>query len=181
MPKQETAKAADKDVSAKPEDSVTVQATQALQVTGDGDVSGPLDLALSPQAQDALMLELNEALHQVTEGFQTLTKPGDIFALAQPFDVVDAITINDFVDRKTGEEKVKHIFKLEFPDGRVMMTMQSDARPRRVLASAFQKARALGRRVRVGPYLYESKKIEGQIQPAFIFTQQAGFQSRVES
>jgi hypothetical protein len=149
--------------------------SQALTTTGDGDVSGPLALALSSETQDRLMQELQEAMHQVAEGFGNLVAPGEVAKQGLPFDVIDAITIPDYVDQRTGEEKAKHIFKLQFGDGRVVMTMQSDARPRRVLASMFQKARALGQRLKAGPYLYEQKSIVGQIQPAFVFAQQQGF------
>lgn len=151
----------------------------ALVVTGDGDVSGTLTpqalLTLSTEKADTLMLEFQEALHQVTEGFQTLTKPGDVFAAGESFNVIDAITLNDFEDRQKGEIMTKHIFKLEYEDGRVVMVMQGDARPRRVLAELFQKARALQRRIKAGPYRYAQKPIAGQIQPAFIFEQQPGF------
>lgn len=149
--------------------------SQALVVSGDGDVSGPLALALSPALQDKLMLEFQEALHQVESGFGTLTAPGDIALMAVPFKIIDAITIDDFEDRKNGEIKTKHIFKLELADGRVLHTMQSDARPRRVLAQLFQRARQLQMPIVAGPYLYEKKKIEGQIQAAWIFQQQPGW------
>jgi len=149
--------------------------TQALQTTADGDVSGPLELALSPEAQDRLMQELQESMHQVAEGFGSLVAPGDIAKQGEPFSVIDAITVPDYLDRRTGEEKVKHIFKLEFPDGRVQLTMQSDARPRRMLARSFQIARTLGQRIKAGPYLYEQKVIPNQPQPAWIFAQQKGF------
>ncbi len=162
----------------KPENPSTDN-TEALVVSGDGDVSGPLSqaLGLSRDTQDRLLQELQESLHQVSEGFGDLTKPGDIYDMRAPFSVIDAITIPDYVDQKTGEEKVKHIFKLELEDGRVLLTMQSDARPRRVLASIFTRARAIGAKAKAGPYLYEKKAITGQIQPAFIFVQQKGFRA----
>lgn len=150
----------------------------ALTVTGDGDISGPLRVALSQAMQDQLALEFQEALHQVESGFGALTAPGDVAKMGVPFKVIDAITVDDFFDRSTGEIKVKHIFKLEFEDGRVVCTMQSDARPRRVLADAFRKARAVGARLEAGPYLYEKKDV-GQIQPAWIFAQQPGFRALV--
>lgn len=153
--------------------------TQALVVTGDGDIAGPIALALSTETADRLMQELQEALHQVQEGFGNLVAPGDIYKLQEPFFVVDAITINDYVDQRTGEEKIKHIFKLEFADGRVLMTMQSDARPRKILAKTFQAARALGYKVKAGPYLYE-QKATGQVQSAFIFAQQPGFRTSMQ-
>lgn len=149
--------------------------SQALVVSGDGDVSGPLVLALSANLQDKLMLEFQEALHQVESGFGTLTAPGDVAAMGVPFSVIDAITIDDFEDRKNGEIKTKHVFKLELADGRVLHTMQSDARPRRVLAQLFQRARQLQMPIVAGPYLYEKRKIEGQIQSAWIFQQQPGW------
>lgn len=156
------------------------QATQqsiALVETKEGDVSGPLQLALSQSMQDQLTIEFQEALHQVESGFGVLTAPTEVAAMQTPFYVIDAITINDYEDRSKGEILVKHIFKLELQDGRILHVMQGDARPRRVLASLFQKARAVGARLEVGPYLYEKKPIPGQINPAWIFAQQPGFKA----
>jgi len=147
----------------------------ALVVTGDGDVSGSLLLALSQDAQDEAMRTLIEGLHQVQEGFGELTKPGDIFNMDRSFNVIDATTINDFTDQNTGEVKTKHIFKLEFSEGDVRLVMQSDARPRAILASVFTRARLLGERIVAGPYKFSRKPIPRQIQPAYIFTQQPGF------
>ncbi len=157
--------------------NVTQQST-ALVETKEGDISGPMQLVLSPELQDKLMLEFQEALHQVEAGFGSLTAPGDVAAMQTPFDVIDAITIDDFEDRKTGEVKVKHVFALELPDGRVLHTMQSDARPRRMLANMFRAARSLGQAIAAGPYTYEKKVIPGQIQAAWIFAQQPGFKVR---
>ena len=147
----------------------------ALAVTGDGDVSGPLALALSQSLQDEAMQKLIESLHQVKEGFGDLTKPGDIYKLDTPFNVIDATTITNFVDQNTGEEKIKHVFKLEFPDGTVRLVMQSNARPRAILAEVFTQARLLGERIVAGPYKFEQKPIPRQIQAAYIFKQQPGF------
>src|SRR6267142_2237008 len=152
------------------------QPSQALTVTADGDVSGPLQLALSTETQDKLMQALQESLHQVSEGFGDLIAPGKICAMDLPFTVIDAITIPDYVDKKTGEEKVKHIFKLEFEDGRVMLTMQGDARPRRILASMFQQARALGAKAKAGPYRYAPKEVNN-INPAYVFVPQKGLEA----
>lgn len=153
----------------------TANATQALTVSETGDVSGPVQLALSTETQDRLLQEFQSAMHQVQEGFGDLAKPTDIYAQGLPFTVIDAVTIDDFEDKRKGEILVKHIFKLEFEDGRTMLTMQSDARPRRELAKLFTRARALGARVKAGPYKYEMKDVN-QPQPAFIFAQQPGFQ-----
>lgn len=155
--------------------SVNPNPSTALAVSPSGDVTGPMRLALSQAMQDQLALEFQEAMHQVESGFGSLTAPGDIAAMKTPFKVIDAITIDDFEDRKTGEIKVKHVFKLEMADSRVFFTMQSDARPRRALADFFRKGRAVGARVEVGPYLYEKKDV-GQIQAAWILVQQPGFQ-----
>lgn len=153
----------------------TANQSTALTVSGDGDVSGPLSLALSQSAQDDVVRGLLESLHQVKEGFGELTKPGDIFMMDRPFYVIDAMTIADFVDQNTGEVKTKHIFKLEFNEGDVKMIMQSDARPRAILASVFSQARLLGERIAIGPYRMQKKEIPRQIQPAYIFVQQPGF------
>lgn len=155
--------------------------TQALATTGDGDVSGPMQaaLGLSKEMRDQLSLELQEALHQVEEGFGALTSPTDVAAMGIPFTVIDAVTITDYEDRAKGEILTKHVFKLQLADSRVLFVMQGDARPRRVFASVFQKARAQGMRVEAGPYLYEKKPIPGQPQPAWIFVQQPGFKAEL--
>lgn len=157
----------------------TANQQTALATTGDGDVSGPMRLALSESMRDQLALEFQEALHQVEEGFGALTSPTDVAAMGIPFFVIDAVTINDYEDRAKGEILTKHVFKLELLDKRVLFVMQGDARPRRVLASLYQKARAGGMRVSAGPYLYEKKPIPGQPQAAWIFVQQPGFQALV--
>lgn len=155
------------------------QTSTALVETKEGDVSGPMGLALSQSMRDQLALEFQEALHQVEEGFGALTSPTDVAAMGIPFNVIDAITITDYEDRGKGEILTKHVFKLELADKRVLFTMQGDARPRRVFASLFQKARAGGMRVSAGPYLYEKKPIPGQPQAAWIFVQQPGFRAEV--
>ena len=159
-------------------EAMSEKESTALTETREGDVAGPMQLALSQELQDKLMLEFQEALHQVESGFGSLTAPGDVAAMQTPFYVIDAITIDDFEDRQTGEVKVKHIFRLQTEDGRILNTMQSDARPRRVLANMFRAARGLGKRVAAGPCLYTKKVIPGQIQPAWIFDQQAGYRVR---
>lgn len=176
MPKP-TADAASEAVSK----TESVNPSQALQTTGDGDVSGSINLALSlsQETQDKLTQEFADLFSQVETGFDALTNPTAI-ATGQstagvPFHVIDALTIDDYLDRTKGEILVKHIFRLEFPDGRVMNTMQGDARPRRTLARLFTVARSKGMKIKVGPYLYEKKPIPGQPQPAWIFTQQPGF------
>lgn len=158
----------------------TPTATQAtaLQTSGDGDVSGPLALALSQEMQDQLLRELQDALHQVSEGFGDLAKPTDICDRGEAFYVVDAITIDDYLDKRKGEILTKHIFKLQFEDGRVALVMQSDARPRRTLAKQFTTARALGCSAIAGPYKYDKKAIPGQPQAALIMVQQPGFQAK---
>lgn len=138
--------------------------------------SGAMQLSLSQESLDAMTKELREALHQIANGFGELTAPGIIFGMDQPFYVIDAFTIDDYVDQTTGEEKTKHVFRLEFGDGVVRSVMQSDARPRRVLAKAFMLATGLGGRLKVGPYKFDKKAIPRQIQPAFIFSPQPGFE-----
>jgi hypothetical protein len=153
----------------------TTNQTAAITEMDNGDVAGVLDLQLSQETRDALTAEFLDALHQVQDGFGELTAPGKIFDMGLPFHVIDAATITDFEDQTTGEVKTKHVFRLEFEDGTVRNVMQSDARPRRVLASVFTSSRKLGARLKAGPYKYEKKAIPRQLQPAFIFTQQPGF------
>jgi hypothetical protein len=161
-------------VSTKNQESVQ-NAKQALVITGDGDVSGPLMLALSQTKQDELILAFQEALHQVQEGFGELAKPRDLCAQGLPFNVIDAITIDDFEDRRNGEILTKHLFKLQFEDNRIAWVMQSDARPRKIMAQTFTRARALQMRLRAGPYKFAPKVIPGQPEPAQILVQQPGF------
>lgn len=173
-----TAKAEGVAVSDKdPNATANPQTETALTTTREGDVAGPLALALSSDATDRILAELSDALHRIEEGFGNLTAPGAIAVADRPFVIVDAMTVDDFVDKTTGETKVKHIFKLQFPDGDVKLTMQSDAGPRRILADAFRKARLVGHTLTVGPYKYVKKTIPGQIQAAYIFEQQPGFRS----
>lgn len=156
--------------------ATTVTEPQALVVNPSGDVSGPLELALSSDARDELIKQFREKLHRVKEGFGNLTSPGDVFKMAEPFFIIDAVTVENFTDRKTGEVKTKHIFKLQMSDGRIYFTMQSDAPPRATLAEMFRDARLLNvNRLKAGPYLYEQKDVN-QVQPAYIFVQQPGFE-----
>lgn len=150
----------------------------AVQESVTGDVTGSLSAVLSVATREALAGELAELMHQVQEGFGELTAPGEVFKAGEVFDVIDAITINDYLDMRTGEEVAKHIFRLQYPDGRVVCVMQSDARPRRVLARTFAVGRALGDPVVAGPYKYVKKAIKNQIQAAYIFEQQPGFRVR---
>lgn len=160
----------------QPEPQATVT---ALATTKDGDVSGPMELAFSSEMQDKILSDLLQGLHQVKEGFGELTAPTKIAALDQTFNVIDAITIPDYLDKTRGEELVKHVFKLEFADGVIKFVMQGDARPRAALAAVFQQARLVGKRVIAGPYKYAQKAIPGQPQAAWIFEQQPGFDARL--
>lgn len=161
---------------------ITGDKSQALVVTGDGDISGPMNLALalSQETQDKLTQEFADLLSQVETGFDALVNPTAIAtndnSAGLPFYVIDALTIDDYFDRTKGEILTKHIFRLEFPDGRIMNTMQGNARPRQTLARMFTVARAKGMKIKAGPYLYEKKPIPGQPQAAWIFSQQPGFQ-----
>lgn len=129
-----------------------------------------------PDALRAQMsLELQEALRQIEAGFGDLSKPTDVFNRGQEFWIIDGFTIPDYEDKATGEVKTKHIFRCETAEGLIFSMMQSDARPRRVVARALTLAAGLGGRLRFGPYKLEKKKIVGQIQDALIFVPQAGF------
>lgn len=159
-----------------------IEKTEAPEVAPDTKEPEALVLSqLSQQTVDLMTQELRTALHQIEKGFGELTAPGKIFEMDQPFYVVDAFTIPDYVDQTSGEEKIKHVFTLEFDGGVVRNTMQSDARPRRVLAKAFMLVNQLGGRLRIGPYKYEKKPIPRQIQPAFIFVQQPGFKQEAHN
>ncbi len=136
-----------------------------------------ISLGLSPETMERLSIELQKAMHAVEMG-GGLTSPTDLFAANQAFTIVDGIFIEDFVDRKTGEEKSKCLFRLEFADGRVVNTMQSAARPRKVLTDVCEIARTLGRGVRIGPYKFIKKGV-GQIQDALIFEQQPGWKQEI--
>src|SRR5689334_4070904 len=104
-----------------------------LESSVNGDVSGPLHLAISDAARDVLIQKFQEKIHRVKTGFDALTKPGDIHKQGQPFWVVNALTIDDYLDKRKGELLTKHVFQLEFEDDRVVNIMQGDAGPRREL------------------------------------------------
>ena len=133
-------------------------------------------MALSEQARDVLIQKFQEKVHRVKTGFDALTKPGDIYKQGQPFFVVNALTVEDYLDKRKGELLTKHIFQLEFEDDRVVNIMQGDAGPRRELAELFITARTLGASAKAGPYLFTEKPIPGQPQPAYIMVQQPGFE-----
>ena len=158
-------------------ESDNVSNPQALQTTGDGDISGSLMLALSEGARDEVLKQFLETAHRVLEGFDDLTKPGDILKTDRAFDVIDAATITDYVDKDTGEVKTKHLFKLQFPEGDTRMVMQSTAPPRAAVADLFTLARQTGQGIVLGPYKFGTKNT-GRIQPAIIFVQQPGFKLR---
>lgn len=165
-------------VSEKPAADET---SQALASTGSGTVAqteAPISLGLSPEMRAHLSLELQKTLHAIETGFDALTSASDVYKLDQAFTVVDGILIEDFVDKRTGEETTKCVFRLEFGDGRVINTMQSAARPRKLIAQACEQARALGGRFKAGPYKFIKKGV-GQIQDALIFEQQPGWKAEV--
>lgn len=169
------------DVSPSNDASKTALATNAGaspdEYKDEQDIGGSLDMVLSQGVRDSLMLEMREMLEQVTEGFNELTKPSDIYKMDQPFIIVGALTIEDYEDKNTGELKTKHIFRLQFEDGIVKNIMQSTARPRAVLAKMFYAARQLGLGVACGPYKF-TEKATGKPQPALILAQQKGFACR---
>jgi hypothetical protein len=160
------------------EQQSTAVATQAqnmkVETSPTGDVSGPLDLALSQGMRDELVRELLESIARVKEGFGTLVKPGTLYDQGRSFHVIEAFTVNNFVDRDTGEIRTKHLFKLQFDEGDVATIMQSDTGPRGELAGLFTRARALGGKIMAGPYKFETKDTK-RPNPAFIFVQQPGF------
>lgn len=150
-----------------PETSQSIDLAQARQMLGN----------LSRETVDKLSLELTETLHQVTLGLDDKIKVSKIFDRGDSFKVIDATTLTEYLDKRTGEISSKHIFVLEFPQGDVQVIMQSDAQPRARLVKLFSTARALGARAEAGPYKMEKKEV-GQPQPAFIFEKQPGFQAR---
>lgn len=154
--------------------------TEAPEIAADDPQDITFSLASISQATlDSMGVELQGLLHQIDTGFGELTAPGLIFQLDQPFFLIDGFTIRDYVDQTTGEEKMKHVFRLEFDGGVIKNVMQSDARPRRVLARAFELINQMGQKVRMGPYKFTKKPIPRQIQPAFIFSEQVGFHRAV--
>lgn len=173
MPSQKTANADNASVSNEQPAAATAT---ALATTAPGAVQeqqGAI-VNISPELRDKLTAELQKALHSIETGFDVLTKPGDIEKTGVTFSVVDALLIPDFIDKRTGEESEKCIFRLQYDDGRVVTVMQSAARPRKVIAQAFESAMQLGVRLTMGPYKFVRKGV-GQIQDAVIFEQQANF------
>lgn len=133
---------------------------------------------LSRETVDKLSLELSETLHQVTMPLEDRVKASKIHQRGESFMIIDATTIRDFEEKRTGDISDKHVFVLEFATGDVEVIMQSDAKPRRRLADMFSLARSLGRSALAGPYRIEAKAV-GQAQDALIFEKQPGFQARV--
>lgn len=151
--------------------------TTADDYQDEKEISGSLDMILSQSRKEDIIIRLRGLLGQVAEGFGDMTKPSDIFKMDQPFYVIGASTIDDYVDTNTGEVKTKHIFRLEFENGLVKNIMQSSARPRAVLAECFVLAAQIGGRLRCGPYKFTEKNTR-KPQPALIFSEQQGFQCR---
>lgn len=147
----------------------------AAMTASQNEPAGPLTLGIPDDLRAQMSLELQQALHQIETGFGELISPTKIYEAGQQFHVIDGFTVGDYEDRQTGEISTKHIFRLETEDGVVLNMMQSDARPRRVIAKACMLAAGLGGRLRIGPYKLEKKKIIGQIQDALIFVPQPGF------
>lgn len=154
----------------------TVTETQALQKAESNEGFAAL---LSPEMQNQLDQEFLELLHRVQTGFDA---PVNATAIAtgestkgQPFDVIDALTISDYLDKQKGEIMTKHLFILEFPDGRVITTMQSDAPPRAAVARLFTVARMRGMKIVAGPYLFVQGPKKSQPQAPWIFEKQPGW------
>jgi len=133
---------------------------------------------LSPELRDQLTRELQQTLHAIETGFDTLTKPTDIANAGATFHVIDGVVIDDYVDKRTGEQTSKVVFRLQYEDGRVVNVMQSAARPRRLIARACEQANGLGYKFKAGPYKYIKKGV-GQIQDAIIMEQQSGWRQEV--
>ena len=143
-----------------------------------GAMAAAAQVNISPELRDKLSEQLQKTLHAIETGFDTLTKPSDIEKEGEAFWIVDGLLIEDFVDKRSGEETAKCIFRLQYEDGRVVNVMQSAARPRKLLAEACELSRQLGGAFKAGPYKYVKKGV-GQIQDAIIFEQQAGWRQEV--
>lgn len=157
------------------------QGGQALATVSDerqdiGAVIG--GLGLSQATVERLTLELKEKLHSITIGMDDRTKASSILERGDSFNVIDAVTIDDWENKDTGEIQKKHIFVLEFPQGDIQVIMQSHTRNRGELAETFALARALTGKAVMGPYKMIAKPIAGRPQPALIFERQPGFQAR---
>lgn len=138
-------------------------------------------LGLSQATVERLTLELKEKLHSITIGMDDRTKASAILERGDPFMVIDAVTIEDWENKDTGEIQKKHIFVLEFPQGDVQVIMQSHTRNRGELAETFALARALTGKAVMGPYKMAAKPVAGRPQPALIFERQPGFKARAMS
>lgn len=179
MPRETAKGASNVDVSQETPAKQEATGSEALATTQGAAIQGQgADLHLSQDVRDRLSLELAELMHAVEMGFDKTTKPSDILAAGQVFDIVDGILIDNFEDRTTGEVKSKCVFRLEYPDGRVVNVMQSAARPRAVYAQLCETARSLGLSFRAGPFKFAKKGV-GQIQDAVIFEQQPGWKQEV--
>lgn len=157
-------------------------ATENGQGSGEQESTGlalskVLGMGLSRETAEKLAIELREKLHSIQLGLDDKTKASNILKRGDPFTIIDAIIVRDFLDKRNGEISDKMVFVLEFAQGDTQVVMQSDTRQRRELAETFAAARALGARCEMGPYTMEEKET-GQPQPALIFVRQAGFRAR---
>lgn len=138
-----------------------------------------VNLNLSREAIDKLSIDMRKALHAVEMGWDTLAKPSDIAKGGEVFYVIDGLVIEDYMDRRSGEEVAKCVFVLEYEDGRIDTVMQSAARPRLMLCKAVENARLLGASFKSGPYKYVTMSVKGQSQDAVIFEKQPGWRQVV--
>jgi hypothetical protein len=107
MAKNDTAKADNVAVSVQPTTDIAL-----TEYRDEIEISGSLDIALSADTQDALALELRELMGQIGEGFGELTKPSDIFAMDQPFWIIGAATIDDFMESRPARLRRSIFFAL---------------------------------------------------------------------
>lgn len=157
----------------------TASASSASPAQQQPAATSVVSLGLSRETIDHLALEMRKALHAVEMGWDTLAKPSDIAKRGETFHVIDGLVIEDYIDRRIGEQVAKCVFVLEFDDGRIETVMQSAARPRLMLCKAVENARLLGASFKAGPYKYVGMAVKGQSQDAVIFERQPGWRQVV--
>lgn len=138
-----------------------------------------VNLGLSSELYDKLSLDMRRALHAVEMGWDVLSKPTDILKRNQVFYVIDALVIEDYLDKRNGELTSKCVFVLEFEDSHVETVMQSAARPRLNLAKGVENARLLGATYRAGPYKFAAVNVNNQLNDAIIFERQPGWRQLI--
>lgn len=178
-------KAAGEAVSAETSEQATTE-TQNEQPSSLAEVApatrqSVVNLGLSPTLYDKLSLDMRKALHAVEMSWDVLAKPSDIAKRGDVFYLIDALVLDDYIDKRSGEAVSKCVFVLEFEDGHIETVMQTAARPRIALATGVESARLMGAAYKAGPFKFVARRSAGNTTPndAIIFEKQNGWRQLI--